>query len=399
MNINEQVKKYIVENWKKTVRLSQESVWSIKLPYPFSVPCADERFVNFFYWDTYFANLGLLIDNPEQAKNNLMTMKFLVNTLGYIPNSSLKVTFNRSQPPLYISAVYDYYKVFSSIDIVEDFYDSMVKEYEFWMKNRITECGLNQYNSSATEKEIYAFVKEVATRGILKETDDDAFDKAKNLFAEAESGWDFTPRFKGKALDYVQVDLNSILYKNETILAEFATLLKKSEEAHIFKEKAFNRKQRMEKLMKDENGIYRDYDFKNKELSSIVSVASVLPYWANISNEKETCKKVVDKLEYSYGISACEKCNTSIFQWDYPNMWPPLVYFTVIGLINVGAIDNANRISQKYLNTVANKFATDGCLYEKYSVLTGDYSVQEYVSPKMLGWTAGVFRFLQNTFD
>ena len=55
----------------------------------------------------------------------------------------------------------------------------MVKEYEFWMKNRITECGLNQYNSSATEKEIYAFVKEVATRGILKETDDNAFDKAK----------------------------------------------------------------------------------------------------------------------------------------------------------------------------------------------------------------------------
>ena len=33
--------------------------------------------------------------------------------------------------------------------------------------------------------------------------------------AEAESGWDYTPRFNHKALNYLPVDLNSLLYKYE----------------------------------------------------------------------------------------------------------------------------------------------------------------------------------------
>ena len=103
-------------------------------------------------------------------------------------------------------------------------------------------------------------------------------------------------------------------------------------------------------------------------------------------------------LEFEKGISACEKSEVSIFQWDYPNMWPPLVYFSVEAFQNAGEKESAKRIAEKYMTTVAENFETGGCLYEKYSSITGKYSNQEYESPKMLGWTAGVFRKLYECF-
>lgn len=39
-----------------------------------------------------------------------------------------------------------------------------------------------------------------------------------NDMAEAESGWDMTPRFNRLALEFLPVDLNTLLYKYEKIL-------------------------------------------------------------------------------------------------------------------------------------------------------------------------------------
>ena len=43
--------------------------------------------------------------------------------------------------------------------------------------------------------------------------------------AEAESGWDMTPRFNHKALNYLPVDLNALLYKYEVDFARAAKIL------------------------------------------------------------------------------------------------------------------------------------------------------------------------------
>ena len=42
--------------------------------------------------------------------------------------------------------------------------------------------------------------------------------------AEAESGWDMTTRFNRRCLDYLPVDLNSLLYKYETDFTKAAKL-------------------------------------------------------------------------------------------------------------------------------------------------------------------------------
>ena len=141
---------YILNHWKNTIRCRKSKEEEIALPYPVAVPCENQKFTYFFYWDTYFINVGLLYDMPDQALNNLRNMKYLTDKYGFIPNANLTSMLNRSQPPLYCCAVYDYYKRFKSCDIVEEFYPSMVKEYKFWMTERLTGCGLNRYTTNAS---------------------------------------------------------------------------------------------------------------------------------------------------------------------------------------------------------------------------------------------------------
>ena len=106
MNVTE----YIKKNYKKTIRTKECAVNSTKifLPKPFTVPCADEVFMNFYYWDTYFTNLMLYsLNDISQAKNNIDNMKYLVETLGFIPNADH--ILENCQPPLFAQSVYDYY--------------------------------------------------------------------------------------------------------------------------------------------------------------------------------------------------------------------------------------------------------------------------------------------------
>src|SRR6185437_14912122 len=78
--------------------------------------------------------------------------------------------------------------------------------------------------------------------------------------AEAESGWDMTPRFDRRALNYLPVDLNALLYKYETDFARAAKLKGKMREAARWDDRAELRKQTMNELMWDKiRGLYYDY--------------------------------------------------------------------------------------------------------------------------------------------
>jgi len=49
--------------------------------------------------------------------------------------------------------------------------------------------------------------------------------------AETESGWDMTPRFEHRALNFLPVDLNALLYKYETDFARAARIFGDKREA------------------------------------------------------------------------------------------------------------------------------------------------------------------------
>ena len=397
--ISQTVLSYIKETWPKTTRM-KPTKGGLQLPYPVTAPCADERFTCFFYWDTCFANLGLMREDLKQARNNINNMKYFIERMGYIPNGNQECMFNRSQPPLYSHAVMDLYLFTRDKSLVGENYGSIKKEYNFWMKRRITEIGLNQYRGEPNECDVLSLNAELQnrkftdTQNAYYKSIEGNYEKMVHYYAEAESGWDFSARYGGKALHFVQSDLNAIIYRTEKILEEFATILGKTDEAGFFADAAAKRKERMDNYLRDENGIYHDYDFVSRKQSDIVNAASLVPFAVGLSNDATACKATLDKLEFTYGVSVGdESTGGSGFQWSFPNIWPPLTYWAYIALKKVGLSEDAMRIRDKYLDVVERNFAETNNIYEKYDAVTGGISNYEYPSPVMMGWSAAVYEY------
>lgn len=401
------VTEYIKNNWENSIHQPDEqSRGIIKMPKPYSVPCANIKdvFSDFYYWDTYFANLGFMLDGfSKQAENNLDVMAYFIQHLGYMPNANHLL--DRSQPPLFTRGVWDLYQYRKDTNILGKYISEIVREYNFYKYSRNTEVNLQQYGCQSPEAillEQYQWLSERV--GEQYETVDEQIEFGRDLLSIAESGWDFTPRFDTKerrfaTSDFVHLDLNCLLYDVERTIAKMLHELGNIEDATTYDRFADERKVKMERYMLDkETGIYYDYNFKNGEFSSVVSCASMYPFAVGISDDKEAAKKTLARLELEHGVAACEYRgeDAQYLQWDYPCMWPSNVYFTYMGLKRVGLVEDAKRIAKKYLDTVDKCFEQTGSLWEKYDAAQGVVSVtNEYETPEMMGWTAGVYRFLE----
>lgn len=139
------VRAFISKYFKDTVKYRPNDCdGEIGLPYRFTTPCANEMFVNMFYWDTYFTNVGLIAEgNIELAKNNADNMRFLINKLGFMPNSN-NILCN-SQPPFYYKMVEDVFEVTKDKEWLKESYDALAREHNFWQTERIAPNGLNVY--------------------------------------------------------------------------------------------------------------------------------------------------------------------------------------------------------------------------------------------------------------
>lgn len=397
------VHEYILENWDKTIRTSKE------IPYPYNVPCVNDLFVNFFYWDTYFINIGLLIDGKEkQAKNNLLVMKYFIDKIGYVPNADHLLY--RSQPPVFTRGVYEFYKFTNDKNVILEFKDAILKEFEFWEKNRMTPCGLNYYHTDEPMEGIGLYYKWLDARVnyTKKEKELDYVKFTKGLLGIAESGWDFNVRFVTKdsrfaSDEFAHLDLNCLLYDAEMKASEMFDIIGEHLTAEKLLKKANHRKELINKLMRDEKtGIYYDYRFVDGTLSKTLSVASLYPFAFLVSDDYKVAKATYDKLNLPYGLSTAEYRgeNINYLQWDYPAMWPNFMYFTYDGFKKLGWLDLAKEIKRKYVSTVEKVFDETGHLWEKYDALTGKVSVTpEYETPRMIGWTAGVYEYFINQKD
>lgn len=410
--LQEQVIKYIKNNWELTIRDRNNSAdrGLINIRKPYTVPCPRGVFVSFFYWDTYFANLGLMLsDRAKQAQNNLSAMKDFVSFLGYVPNGSEII--NRTQPPLFTRGVYNLYNFTKEKEVIEEYIDALIKELKFFDSDRTTDCGLAAYKHNATNAYLKRFYPEMIERLGLTEQDRELklppLDAASDFLSIAESGWDFNPRFvtdrsRFGASDFAHLDLNCLLYDAEKKVSEMLKIIGREEESAQYIEKAERRKALIKKYMRDEKtGVYYDYNFKSGSLSRTLSCASFYVYDVGISDDQNAAKTILQRLELPYGLSTCPyRGEDTYFQWDYPSMWPSNVFFAVCGLQKIGLTEEARRIARKYMQTVEKSFEATGQLWEKYDSSKGEMSVcLEYETPPMLGWTAGVYMFLAQCFD
>lgn len=392
------VREYIASKWDKSLRTQGHRKDGIELPFPYTSPCAEGIFDEFYYWDTCFLNKGLIADGKiEQALNNVRNVAFLIEKFGFMPNAAVDDMTNRSQPPLFAMMCNDVLRATKDETLLKEFFPMLRTEYSFWMNNRVLPCGLNRYGNNADYNTKIYMADLLESR--LQKTFPQDIDRIKlgdDTLAECESGWDFSPRFGLHCTKFAPVDLNSILYDYEITLARFAPDLKTGAK---FVARAKTRKEKIYRYLFDGSKFLDGVPSENS-FGKVVSVASAAPFVFGISDDAKILKETLKLLECENGISACEKTDgDAVYQWGYPNMWAPLVWFMFEALLKNDLLSDAKRIGLKYLAAVDKTFDSSGKLWEKYDAVTGEKSgLHEYTETEMLGWTAGVYNVIYDTF-
>lgn len=388
---------YINYNWDKTIRINKEDEETlIGLPYPYTVPCADGTFQEMYYWDTYFTNQGLKIcGRYEQVKNNTNNMLYLVKCFGFMPNGNRTWFLDRSQPPFLSLMVRDVYEYDKDKKWLKEAYEILKIEYGFWQRKRMTCTGLNQYGASYNDemRETYSRIFKERMKILPENCTDEAI--YRHFMPICESGWDITPRWGMNSYDFIQPELNSLLFAFEKSMGYFATEL--AEDESVWAEAAARRVSLMKEFLLGEDGLYYDYNFKTGKRSSLFSAAAYFPLFVGCASQKEAeaAAAALYRIEKKYGIAACEKNDVpGDYQWNYPNGWAPLHYIVINGLLQYGYKKEALRIAGKYKELAECVFKTTNNLWEKYNVAEGSINVtNEYEIPPMMGWTAGVYLY------
>ncbi len=390
------LQEFIKQGWEKARTISKGN--DLNMPYAFVPPSIIGDFRTLYYWDTYFTNIGLILDNhTDWARENVDNLLFSLNHFGCVPNYTGKngAEYN-SQPPLLCLMIKDIYRKTKDVNWLKTAVEGLEKEYNFWMTKRITNIGLNQFGCNATcEERLIDYYNYVCTRVELPKdiSVKEKIEIAKNFVAEAESGEDFTPRYANhNALDYAQIDINSHLYGVEDYLSDYFKEKAQAKSSYYLSQKQ-KRLELIEKYCYEQKtGLYYDYDHKKGASSGRICAACFLPYFYGYAKDGSGLKILWERLKTKSGVVACEDTGDYTYQWGYPNIWSPHQYFAYIALKNYGYNEQAEQLRNGYMKLLSDAFDKTGALWERYDE-NGNASDLEYPTQQMLGWTAGVYRF------
>ena len=146
------LKRFIQEGWGKARKMPVGS--DLDVPVAFVPPSIKGDFRTLYYWDTYFTNLGLILDgHTNWAKDNVDDLMYALDYFGCVPNYTRKDGADFcSQPPLLSLMIQDIYKQTQDDVWLKKAIACLEKEYAFWMTERLTSIGLNQYGTNAKDE-------------------------------------------------------------------------------------------------------------------------------------------------------------------------------------------------------------------------------------------------------
>jgi len=405
---------------KRAVKNKDINPRSIKLPHYYFV-VNDNKFTYIYYWDSFFMSKGLYGTKREWLMQEMIeNFIYLFRTFHIIPNFSAPGSIGRTQAPFFSSMIMDiYFKNLNPTNPYKHVSGLQRKIYELSMKRwlkRVIEVAKEEYETVWIDPENLYNHRVHDT--ILSRYGDRDIGYAHS--SELESGWDMTSRFYNRCDQFLPVDLNSYLYKYETDFSLAAEILGNREEAEKWKGKAEERKKAMQIMWDNDEGFFYDYGYGFQKISHYFSLASFTPLWAGIATAEQAKRtlKHLPKFETPYGltigaeISLAKPMDLSKIQrryhpaieeiikpkqWDYPNIWSPLEYLTVIGFLRYGFTKEAKRIMENSVKTHAALFRKYKTFFEKIDGKTGEPSVgYKYAMQEGFGWTNSVFyRYIQ----
>ncbi|EAT80043.1 trehalase [Parastagonospora nodorum] len=301
-----------------------------------------------------------------------------------------------------------------------------------------------------------------------------------NLASGAESGWDYSMRWVANPSDAINdnsfplrslntinilpVDLNSILYYNEITIADFHKREGNYSAAREWAGRAANRSEAMTTLLWNaEHYSYFDYNLTSSSQNIYTladntstplsttgappgqqiwfQISQFYPFWtgaapSSIKSDPSAMRRVFARVSELLNSRAGAIAATNLVtgqQWDEPNVWPPLQYILMQGLLNtpvevtadddeettqdyVWTQDLALSLAQRYLDSLYCTWRVtggetedvpklpgaqgNGTIFEKYADEStnaagggGEYEVVEG-----FGWSNGVLIWAVDTF-
>ena len=396
--------------------------------YPFIVP--GDRFNELYNWDACFCAMGMIETHPEVVKSIIRNFVFEIKHYGKILNANRSYYLGRSQPPFLTDLALSTYKATreeaGAKDLLKLAIFAAMKEYHnYWMTapRYDTESGLSRYrpigvgicpetpaHEFAHVLTLYAekynmTIEEFGhayTYGQIQEHDLDVFflhDRALR-----ENGHDTTRRLECVCADLGTVDLNCLLYKIETDIAEVIRIVFDNhlevpaafcapgqedgcvESSAAWSRAAEHRKQLIDKYMWNEDkGMYFDYNTVTKSPTDFEYATTLWPLWCGVASPHQAAlvvEKALPKFECVGGISTSTEhsrgpisAENPQFQWDYPFGWAPHQILAWDGLKKYGYHEDAERLAYRWLHMMTRVFCDyNGTVVEKYNVTTLDGS-------------------------
>ena len=413
------------------------------------------RFNEMYGWDSYFILRGLVRDNRvELARGMVENFFFEIEHYGAVLNANRSYYLTRSQPPFLTSmifAVYDAQKAAGHEDRawLARAYEYAQRDYALWTHepHLAGSTGLSRYydfgNGPAPEsvkdetghyRQVAAFFLSQPDRGrdylvsktaasgpsfgpifalqvcdtskAMARAECDSAGAA-SLSAEyykgdramRESGYDISFRFGAYGADthhYAPVCLNSLLYKTEKDLQQMSEMLGRKKESEEWGQRAETRKENIQKYLWDaKRGLYFDYDFQKRALSSYEYVTTFYPLWVGLATAEQARAILKNLSIFEKPGGLVMSTHETGGQWDFPYAWAPDQLLGDEGIRRYGFHEEADRLSYEFLSTVAENFRRDGTIREKYNAVTRSSETKVTAGYSMnivgFGWTNGAF--------
>ena len=384
---------------------------ALALPQPYVVPGG--RFREIYYWDSYFTLLGLYADGEDGlARGMIGDFESLIERYGHIPNGARSYYLSRSQPPFF--ALMTGLKPAGDPDPARTL-KALRAEHDYWMKGascavvmkpcrnvvRTPDGGLlNRYWDGRDTPREESWAEDVATAAKSARPQADVY---RDLRAAAESGWDFSSRWLRDPMkletihttDIVPVDLNSLLWKDETIIAARCKAAGDAKCARDYKAMAQARKAEITRwLWRPKQHRYADYDWRARRPTTVISAATLYPLFVGLADPRQAAAvATLTRLQLTAPGGLRTTQIPSGQQWDDPNGWPPLQWIAISGLDAYGFHKQARDLAARFVGTVDAAYRGTGKMLEKYDVEQrkpgggGEYPLQDG-----FGWTNGVTR-------
>ena len=389
----------------------------IVLPRPYVVPGG--RFREIYYWDSYFTMLGLVRSGrTDLVRDMLDNFAYLIARFGHVPNGNRTYYLSRSQPPFFAAMVGLYARATDTSQALR-YLDALEEEHAFWMDGaerigpgeayrRVVRLAdgalLNRYWDDLAQPRPEAFRQDDA---LAQEVPAEARPALyRNIRATAESGWDFSSRWMRdpsdlrtlETTDLVPVDLNSLLYQGERLIA---TLLRfrgrrgDAEAARGYDERAASRRRALLAAAYDSaTGFFYDVRWTaGARVTDRPTLAAVVPLFAGVATPGQA-RAVGARLarEFLRPGGLVTTLVASGQQWDAPNGWAPLEWMAIEGLRRYGQSDLADTVRDRWLGLLRRTYHATGRMMEKYDVVDPDRRAGggEYPGQDGFGWTNGV---------